>query len=107
MQKPKLTILDDSIYNFKCEIDLSKYLKSVHFWKLPSMTLSDGTTIIANWTVTNPQETTVVLGKIPQEILEKYPNLRIEELKYTRSSFDFEVPGGLYKSREFVTVIAE
>ncbi|MBC6997429.1 hypothetical protein [Cytophaga sp. FL35] len=106
MEKPKLTILDDSIYNFKWEIDISTFIKSVHFWKLPSITLTDGTTIIGNWTITNPQETTVIQGKIPQEILEKYPNLSIEELKYTRSSFDFEVPGGLYKSREFVTLMA-
>ena len=104
-EKPNFVILDNSIQNFSYEVELD-FNSANHTWRYTDSS-TPNLRITAYWSISNPVENANVIGTIPNEILEEYPNLSINKLEYDSTTFTFQVPGGLYNSRESITLPAQ
>ncbi|QLG44464.1 hypothetical protein [Costertonia aggregata] len=82
-EQPLMSIEDASITNFKFNINLTGYLLKTSYW-----TNLDGASIKTwTWSVQSKENHYPTIGELPDELLEQYPNLDLEDLRFTQTTF--------------------
>ncbi|WP_411029525.1 hypothetical protein [Spongiimicrobium sp. 3-5] len=85
-EKPMFTIQNTDIHNFEFSTDLEDYISKSIGWSYSAEDpISDGTNTY--WSVRSVKGYNPVIGDLPEDLLQKYPQIHIQDLKYKHSVF--------------------
>lgn len=93
MEKPSFTFEDTSVENFNFVTEVN-YLRRFSFWDFKE-TLPDNSINQTQWHVNAKDDNKAKMGFLPEEIIEKYPNLNFDKLSHLRT--DLVLKGRTYE----------
>ncbi len=84
-EKPVVNLENSSIKNFKIDLDID-YIRTVSLWEGGEKPVGSPTKTTL-WYVYASHNEFPNIGEIPEELLQKYPNLESQELDYLNTTF--------------------
>ena len=103
--KPNIQITDSSFNMFRFDVDID-YLSYSYNWVYSDNPGSIPTTR-THWGVSADKGSSPTIGNLPTELLEKYPDLSIDLLEPTGTSFKLPLEEGEYLSSHSLTIYDE
>lgn len=94
LDKPMFTVKNNSVYDFSFNTDIS-FIRTGSNWKYEE-NFSDGSYVFTDWTVNTKNKAMHSIGKLPEEIIEKYSSLFLERINLYSTSL--EIQGRTYDS---------
>ncbi|MEX0314054.1 MAG: hypothetical protein AB3N18_07740 [Allomuricauda sp.] len=85
MPKPNFEILNASLSDFDFSTDIT-YLRRTSLWALWEAIPTDGNLDQTRWYVHSSSNETGKIGALPDEIIQKYPNLNLDDLYHINTS---------------------
>ncbi|MBU2948144.1 hypothetical protein [Zobellia uliginosa] len=81
LEKPNFSIIENSLYNFEFSTDIS-YLTTSSIWRSEEAS-SEIFNNYTSWRINSSNTSSHLLGEIPEELINLYPKLNLEKLKYS------------------------
>ena len=88
LEKPNFSIVQDSLYNFEFSTDIS-YLTTSSVWRSEEAS-SETFNNLTSWIISSANTSSHLLGSVPEELINLYPKLNLEKLKYSETSLDIQ-----------------
>ncbi|MEC7264026.1 MAG: hypothetical protein VXW38_09820, partial [Bacteroidota bacterium] len=82
---PSVLVENPSITNFKVSMELD-YVRSESVWNY-RVQLPGGGWTETNWYVSANKDSYPIMGEIPTKLYEKFPNMKVDEITYSRTKF--------------------
>jgi len=94
LEKPTFSVKNQTVYDFSFDTDIS-FIRSGSNWKYEE-NFQDGSYVYTDWTVNTTNKKMHTVGKLPEEIIEKYSNLFLDKINLY--SISLEIQGRTYQS---------
>lgn len=88
LEKPAFSVVNNSPHNFNFSTNID-FLRTNSVWQFEE-NLTDGKYLYSNWRINTINTTSHVVGNIPQEILDAYPELSLNQVKYLNTSLEIQ-----------------
>lgn len=85
-EKPNFTIVNPSHTNFDFNVDID-YIASHHRWTYSQGAFENNDHSFTGWSYNAPKGSHVIIGDLPNEIIEKYPTIGFENLEHYSTRF--------------------
>ncbi|WP_422082603.1 hypothetical protein [Ulvibacterium sp.] len=102
-EKPVMNVVDRSLNAFSFDIDLD-FIDALHKWDYQEGSSGDGNYIQTRWSLSVPKDFSPSIGELPDEILEKYPDINVERMEYRSSSFNLPMENPEFLSNHQITI---
>tara|TARA_R110002167_G_scaffold35569_8_gene113553 strand:- start:2655 stop:3905 length:1251 start_codon:yes stop_codon:yes gene_type:complete len=102
-EKPNMTITDQSIENFRFQIDID-FLSAGQRWEYKEGAFETNDYSQTRWSIEVPYGYEQYIGEIPDEILEKYPTININKLQFKQTSLNLPMAQSEYFSSQGITI---
>lgn len=84
-KQPSITIENESIHNFKFSSDITDYEEKTSIWVHESDGMDER--FSTTWGVKSSQTYSPKIGNLPEELIQKYPKIHIQDLNYIKTDF--------------------
>jgi len=105
-EKPVMNIVDKSVNSFLFDIDI-EFSSTVHKWDYQEGSSAEGNHLLTRWQLYAPKDFNPIIGDLPIEILEKYPDISIERIKYKSSNFTLLNEDSEFQSNQRITIFEQ
>ncbi|MGI9549923.1 MAG: hypothetical protein ACR2MT_01885 [Aurantibacter sp.] len=85
--KPAVTVTDPSLNAFRFNVD-TEFVSGVHSWFYEEGSGANNDFLRTTWSISADKGFEPVVGDLPNEILEKYPDMALNLLEYSSSRFN-------------------
>lgn len=98
---PSFSLKTENVYNFELETDID-YKYKIDYWGCWNIT-ENNVYSFSNWNVHSVKNSTSIIGDIPEEIIQKYPNINLNNLSFSWTELMLSDNYPDYIKKEFIS----